>query len=87
MSQTLNQRRAIAAYRSVQGEPSRRRDMRSNTNAWREQAVEQRWRTLPLPPRPQSAPDLVRPWVQNLVIGLVAVAAFALAIASGLGVL
>lgn len=63
-----------------------RREVRHNVNQWREQAMEQRIRTLPLPVR-QPEPEIVRPWVQNLVIGLVATAAFALAIASWLGVL
>lgn len=69
-----------------------RRELRANVIYWREQAMEQRIRTLPLPPAPPAPgeggePEVVRPWVQNLVIGLVAGAAIVLAIASGAGAL
>lgn len=72
---------------------STRRELRSGVIQWSERAQEQRIRTLPLPPAPPSAnqpefePELVRPWVQNLALGLVAGAAIALAIASGAGAL
>lgn len=66
-----------------------RRELRANVIHWREQAMEQRIRTLPLPPAPGegSEPEVVRPWVQNLVIGIAAGAAIVLAIASGAGAL
>lgn len=66
--------------------PLVRAELRSNVVQWREQAVEQRIRTLPLPaPGEGTEPELVRPWVQNLVLGLVAFATIALAVASGAG--
>lgn len=66
-----------------------RREHRGNVIHWQGEALERHLRQLPLPTAPgeDNTPELVRPWVQDLVIGLVAGAAIVLAIASGAGAL